>query len=317
MNPILDKIIKNNFAVILGIFVIYITLILYGDIEKFLHFAMHIDIPKIMLALALIGVSTGLFALRFHRFVRALEIEINIKKSIMIYFFGLAFSITPFNSGTLIKSHILKKEVGSPITKTLPIMLAEKWNELAALVLFLNIFVILHYSLESTIIVIFGTALVLAFLVIARNSEMFCIFKKILSKISFLKKLQENMDELRESMLILTNRRNILESFGLSTLSKTLEVIAVILTFQAIGFNLGMISEGQAYYSGVFLGFISLLPGGLGITEGSMLGLLLKHGGDFALASTTVILVRLVTFWLPTTIGLASMKYFMKEKFSF
>ncbi len=86
------------------------------------------------------------------------------------------------------------------------------------------------------------------------------------------------------------------------------------LIFEIVGINLDIITSGQVYFSGVLLGFLSIIPGGLGITEGSMLGLLLNLGNDFALASAAIILVRLATFWFPTALGLVVMKQFMKEK---
>lgn len=317
MSTVFKKILKNNFVIMVGILLTYIVLILYADIEKFSNIASNIDVSKIILAASLIIISIMLFAVRFHRLVSALGIKVNIRKSAMIYLFGLAFSVTPFSSGTIIKSHILKKEFQAPISKTFPIVLVEKWNELAAAILLLVFFLFISYNHEVLMITIAGIVLSSIFFAIIRYEKVFHMFEKIASRIPFLRKMRDNMNDSKQSMLILTNKRNTIESLGLTVISKILEAFAVIMIFQSLGFDGNFVPHIQAYYSGVFLGFISFIPGGLGLTEGSMLGLLVKFGNSFVLASTAVIIIRLITFWLPTVIGLTTTKYFMKEKFSF
>ncbi len=310
----LKKIVKNNFIVVLAALVTYIAIILYSDIEKLFQIASHIDIPRILFALFLLGLCLLLLALRFHRLVSALGVQINVKKSIAIFFLGLAFSVTPFSSGTVIKSHILKRDLSVPIAKTFPIILVEKWNELVAVIILLIFFLLLHYTLEYVLITTVGIILVLVFLFVIRNDKTFVIFKKIGSKIRFLKQIEENINNSKQSIQTLTSKRNTVEGIVFTLAAKILETISVVLVFEAIGISLDLATSGQVYFSGVLLGFLSLIPGGLAITEGSILGLLLKLENDFALASAAVILIRLVTFWFPTALGLIAMKYFVKEK---
>jgi len=51
-----------------------------------------------------------------------------------------------------------------------------------------------------------------------------------------------------------------------------------------------------------------MLPGGIGITEGGMVGLLLLEGIDYTSAISAVILVRIVTLWFSVAIGLTVLK---------
>ena len=53
-----------------------------------------------------------------------------------------------------------------------------------------------------------------------------------------------------------------------------------------------------------------MLPGGLGLTEASMAGLLQELGGPGmtpAIAAASTILIRLVTFWWAIVVGLVSL----------
>jgi len=56
------------------------------------------------------------------------------------------------------------------------------------------------------------------------------------------------------------------------------------------------------------IGAISMLPGGLGITEGGMIGLLLFQGIDYTEAFSVVLLVRIATLWYSIMLGLLGMR---------
>lgn len=311
------KLFRNNLIIILAILVTYVTIILYSDIEKVAQITSKMNIEKILFAFFLIEIGMFLFAIRFHRLVSTLGIKISIKKNILNYFFGLAFSATPFGAGTMIKSHIIKKETSAPISKTFPIILVEKWNELTVITILLVFFLSLHYTLGFALIVIAGIAIVASFFVIIKSTFAFTLLKRIIEKIPIIKKAAQNMEESNESLKLLTGIRITVEGIAITFVEKILEIVAVMIIFDVMGVGLSLSDGGQIYFSGVLLGFLSLIPGGLGVTEGSMLDSLVKMGNSFALASAAVIMIRLATFWLPVGMGLITFKYFMKEKFSF
>ncbi len=58
-----------------------------------------------------------------------------------------------------------------------------------------------------------------------------------------------------------------------------------------------------AYSSTTILALLPLTPGGLGIVEGSLTGLLVLAGVPAATAALTVLAYRLVSYWLPTLAG--------------
>jgi len=61
-------------------------------------------------------------------------------------------------------------------------------------------------------------------------------------------------------------------------------------------------------------GSISFIPGGIIVTESSMLGLLLENGIQVSIATLIVILSRLVTIWLFTIVGTVALKFEMARK---
>ena len=62
------------------------------------------------------------------------------------------------------------------------------------------------------------------------------------------------------------------------------------------------------YASSVIIGVITFIPGGLGITEGSLVGLFTLEGIDVSLALILSIIIRLVTLWYSVSIGFIGLK---------
>jgi uncharacterized protein (TIRG00374 family) len=64
-----------------------------------------------------------------------------------------------------------------------------------------------------------------------------------------------------------------------------------------------------AYSASTIAGAVAMMPGGLGVTEGSMTAFLQALGGKTmppAVASAATILVRVATLWFAVAIGLAA-----------
>jgi len=153
------------------------------DVGKLSKAELNIDYWLIPLILTLMSACILLLSVRFHRFLRALGIDdIPLTKSILFYITGLSLAATPANSGQVVKSYTIKKQFGHSISKTSPIVLVEKWNELISVLIILIVFDIINSVLEPTLIIIIGIAIALFLFGIMRNHTFFMLFKKIILK---------------------------------------------------------------------------------------------------------------------------------------
>ena len=66
-------------------------------------------------------------------------------------------------------------------------------------------------------------------------------------------------------------------------------------------------------FRSIIIGAISMLPGGLGVTEGSLTFMLVQKGvsNQYAVASTFII--RAVTLWFAVLIGVISVSIYQKR----
>jgi len=293
----------------------YVFLLLYSDIDKFSKSIFEIDYRIIPIILALSSLSLFLLALRFHRLVRALDIKISLRKSILIYFAGLSFGVTPGGAGTIIKSHMIKNQYGDPISKTAPIIFIEKWNELNSVLLIIAITVIIASITEARIIIAIGLVFSVSFLAIVRNKTIFLIFKKIMIRFR-LSKYEEMIENSQNAFKILTTVKITCEGLIITTAAKIIEAFSAYLAFKALKMQIDFVFSTQVFFTSILSGVLTFIPGGFVVTEASMLGLFLKYGIDFTMASIAVIFARLMTIWYATILGLITTRFIIKGKFN-
>ena len=106
-----------------------------------------------------------------------------------------------------------------------------------------------------------------------------------------------------------TKTKIFLSSIILSILYWLTVSFAVLLVLKSLSIDsLGFTEIASTYASSLFLGALSFLPGGLGITEASFTGLLNIQGISLSVAIVIVIVVRLFTLWFGVAIGFIALK---------
>jgi uncharacterized membrane protein YbhN (UPF0104 family) len=91
-------------------------------------------------------------------------------------------------------------------------------------------------------------------------------------------------------------------------------VFALFASAQAVGLHISLTQAFIAYTLGVFIGAATLTPGGLGGAELGMYAGLVAYGVGETLAFSTVILFRLIVFWIPIIPGYLSFIFLRKNR---
>jgi glycosyltransferase 2 family protein len=295
--------------------IVYVAFAFYADIGKLSSTTLKIDYLTMPLIVFPMTAAILLLGLRFHRFLKILNIKISLGKSILIYLTGLSLTVTPGNSGQIIKSQIMKREFGHAISKTSPIILIEKWNELCASLLILIILALINSILESILIIIIGIIIAAFLLGMMRYHILFNSLKKIILRFPRLKTLEESIENSQDALLLLSSKKNIMQGIIMTMPAMLFQAISVYFAFHALGISIGFVLSTQIFYVAVISGILSFLPGGLGITEGSMAALLVKYyDHNLALLAGAVIFVRLITLWYPTFLGVILGQFILKYK---
>jgi len=283
--------------------VFYASFLFYGDLNSIGEIFFQINFWYIPLILLVRFLAVILRSLRQKLFLKSLGIDIPIKFNILVYISGLSMLVTPASSGTVIKSYILNKKFGTEYSKTIPMVITEKYHDVLAplsIILFMLIFVDIF---EVQLIAVVLSIIILAIYVITRKQN---LLQKIIhktSKLKILNKFQKNLLEYYDSFHILSNKKPMIRGWLIGILSSLVEGIAIYLGFLALGIDFNFIESFVSVYVANIIGAISFIPGGFGITEAGMLGLFVLLGLPLSIATTAVLFTRLTGFWFYFVMG--------------
>jgi glycosyltransferase 2 family protein len=302
---VIKKFLSNKVSLVVVATISYIALLFYADIESLSHASTEVDYQYIPIIIGPMIIAILLLGYRFHIILKKLNINSSAKRSLTIYIAGLSFLATPANSGQIVKSHIMKEQFGIEISRTAPILLIEKWSELCSTVIFLIFLALFYITWESMVVTLTGIVLSIFIFGVMRNQEIFRLFKRLISKFSFLKKYEESIENSRDTLKILSSKKIIAAVIVTTLPAIILMAVSVYFMFEALGIHISFVMSSEIFYISLIFGGLTFIPGGLGITEASMLGLLVKYTNyELVVLTTAVLLVRLVTLWFPTILGL-------------
>lgn len=285
---------------------IYTAFVLFSDLSLLIHNFQSFNLIYLPFAFLLITISYFIRAMRWNMFLKHLTIDIQLKKSFLIFFAGLGLGMTPGKLGEVIKSHFLKRDYNHSISKTVPIVFVERYYDLVGII-FLSLFGVWFVNTEKiTVIIIF--LLVIITLVISQQKKLLVPLLEKIGKLPLLKKFVYNALEIYKTIQILLSRKLYAKSTGYSIAAWLVESTAVFLIFMGFGIDLTFPIILFIFSFSSIIGAASMLPGGIGVTEGGMIGLLLLQNIDYTMAFSVVLLVRIVTLWFSVVLGLIALK---------
>jgi len=298
----------------ISIIVVYSLLFSISDFEKFSQVWTIIKLEYIPVIIGLLFSSQLIRSLRQKFFFKSLDIKLSFRENFLLFFSSLSLISTPGGTGELIKSYFLKLKHGYSYSKTTGVVLAEKFQNVLAVVSILFLMSAFEYVFEIFIVTVIMGILVISIFIIIKNVNVFHVITLKLSKVRFFKSIFQNIPEFYDSINILFNKKTFFIGWGLGLFAVFVDASAFFLIFQAFDLNLNFVNASSIVIVSNILGAISFLPAGIIVTETSLMGLLLKNEIDVSTASALIVFIRLITVWGFTFLGMIMLKFIIKIK---
>jgi len=305
---------KTSLILILAVMVIYITIILYSDLEEFSKNFLEINYEYLPVILSL--VFFGLVTKSFRQLIllRSIGIDISMKENFIIYFSGLSMQATPGGLGTMIKSQFIKKNYGHSLLKTMPVVLVERFHDLLSMITIITILSFFYQLIEIQIILAILIPILIISYLSVRQEKILVFFVNRLLNIKFLSKFIQNLVESQETLRALSSYKIMLSCWGISLFGLTLEAISIYYSFIAFNLDFGIIETTLITFTSMVIGAVSFIPGGIGLTEASLIGFLVLSKVELATASSLAIFIRLTTIWFATIVGFIATRIMFSRK---
>ncbi len=286
--------------------------------------ALYSDVPKMLAALAhfrwiylplILGFTLFNYFWRFVKwqyYLKRLKIVLDWRKSLLIFLSGLSMAITPGKVGELLKSYLLRRATGAAISRTSPIIVAERLTDGIAMLGLATTGLILYRFGWQILLVLF--VLGILGIAVVQNRTVVLAGLTTLERVPKLTRLTVAVRAFYESSYTLLQWRPLLLAIGIGVLSWSGECVALYFVYT----GLGIAANVDLFIKAVFIlavssliGSASGLPGGLGTADGSMIGLtrvLISPSATVGGAAT--LLIRLCTLWFGLTLGVAALLTF-------
>jgi len=294
---------NSNKIILISIFVVvvYGVIISVSDTKILFTKFSNVNLEYLLIALGLFSLGYFVRSFRWIAMLRFMQIRIPILQNIVIYFTGYAFSLTPAKVGESIRSKYLKDDFKVPITQSLPTVLAERYYDVIGVLTI--IFVTVGMTEARSFMVYVGIGLLVFFYFAVRRN----IALRILSPLSRVKKLRAVQHMLMESIEVLETLlkpKIFFRCTFLTIVSWTVESIGACYVFKGFHLEFGFLKGAFDYVTTSLAGAATLLPGGVGGTEVSLIGLLLMQNHSYDEVLGPILMIRFFALWYVIIIGI-------------
>lgn len=304
MKKLLERLAISLFLAV----VVYAGVSFFADLEKLWQVLSRFPMDVFIWA-CLLACGNYLFRfLKWQFYLNCLNIDIAWTRSLGIFLSGFVMSVTPGKIGEVFKAYLMKCSNSVPMTKTTSVVVAERVTDLMAILL-LSLVGVFTFS-SARILVLVGGVFVIGFIFII-SSEKLCLgMLRMISRLPRLGSVAEKMEEFYKSMGELLKPWPLFVGGLLSVFGWSLEAVAFFFILRAFPLVEAEILTAFMIYSfSTAAGALSFLPGGLGVTEGGMIALLIEtvKGATKTISVAATLLIRLATLWFAVLLGFISL----------
>ena len=296
------------YLIIIASIIIYSIFLVYSDLNFVYDKITNFKFELVFFIFPIIFCSWLVLFLRWILLLKTENIKIPLKDNFLIYFGGYALTITPGKTGELIKSLIMKKKFNISRSRTVPIIFLERFYDVIG-ALVVAILGITTLGTEFIPIIIIASAFLLLIFFIIHSKKTFSLLIRFFNRISFFSKFVTSIEDSQNILKKSSLGKTALVSSSLTIIYRLIESFAIYLILLGFGIDvIDYIEVVAIYATSIILGNLSLIPGGLGVTEGTLAGLFSFRGIELSTAIVLAIVIRLFTLWFGISLGFVTLK---------
>ncbi len=293
-------------------FVVMTGIALYGDVPHMVAAVAHFRWQYLPLIL---GLTLFNYAGRFTKwqyYLHRLHVRIARGKSLLVFLSGLSMAITPGKVGELLKSYLLKRSTGEPMSRTAPVIVCERLTDGVAMIGLAAIGLVLYRFGWELLLALF--ILGFAIILLAQNRALALSLLAFAERLPAVSRIAHMARTFYESAYTLLQWKPVLLGILIGLISWSGECGALYFVYAGLGVGPGLDLFIKAMFIlavSSLVGSASGLPGGLGTADGSMLGLTrLLISPSATLGGSATLLIRLCTLWFGLGLGMTALLVF-------
>jgi uncharacterized protein (TIRG00374 family) len=236
------------------------------------------------------------------------ERRISWSDSFLTFLSGFVLTISPGKVGEVFKSLVLSETHAIPISRSAPIVVAERVTDLIGII----VLIVLGSSgfRGGRVFAAIGAAMVLILVVVVASRRLSLGIIGLVERLPGpLGKIGPKLEDAYESLAVLVAPRNLLFPTLISIGAWFLECLALWIILKGFGESVSVMLSMFFYATSTLAGaLVAITPGGLGVTESALQGQLIELGHvSEASATAAMVLVRFATLWFAVIVGFGAL----------
>lgn len=272
---------------------------IYADLGKLLVALENFNWILIPIIVIIVTISYFIRFFKWNFFLKHASVNLSLKDNLFVFFSGLAMIITPAKAGEVWKGWLIKEINGESLNKTVPVVIVDRMTDVIGLVI-LGLTGMIYYKSSIYIIGI----LIILFLVFAIIIKS----KKVSAKIIGLLEGRAlryggDLKVMHETFLKTMETKYLVGMSFLSVVAWFLECLTLFVIARGFHESLSILYSTFIFSFASLAGAVSMIPGGLGVADATISGLLVFFGLSSTAAVGTAIIVRFGTLWYGAILG--------------
>lgn len=290
---------------LLKIFVISILLIggilISIDIKGFINTANTFSFRYMPIVLLLIFLNYIFRFIKWRYYLRQLSIDISIIDSIKIFLCAMPMTITPGKVGELLKSYLLKIKHNYPISQTSPLVVVERLTDAVGMIVLAGVGA-LTFNYGVGVLGVLAIVVAVGIYILQNNSICNKLIN-LLNRVPLLSKYGQTINNFYTNFNYLLKLKVLIIGVIIGTIAWILEGATVYFLIISMGVDVSFLYSIFIMAFSSIVGVLSMIPGGIVASEGSIFALLLTLGIERGSAGFLVLLIRFATLWLGVIVG--------------
>jgi uncharacterized protein (TIRG00374 family) len=233
--------------------------------------------------------------------------------SVLLFTSGMLMAVTPAKVGEVLKSALLKRINGTPVSASAPIVLAERITDGLAMLLLMGVGLTLYEPARPAFAAL--VALTVVGLLALQSQALVDRVMALLARLPIGERVAPKLTTAYVSTRRLLHWRVLLPSTVISLVSWFGECVAFYFVLAGLGVAgdpLRLLTVATfVFAASTLFGLVSFLPGGLGVSEASSAGLLVLLAPMAAgPATVATIIIRFCTLWFGVSLGALALALF-------
>ncbi len=292
---------------------VVLALIIFSDLRELGRTLEDFRWEYLPLILGLTLVNYGLRFVKWHYYLARIGAgAVRVGTSLAIFLSGLTMAMTPGKVGEILKSVLLRRVSGTPVSVSAPIVMAERLTDGVAL-LILSAGGLVLFRVGWQVLLLIGIGALLIIVVSATDIGRHLILS-LAERLPFLRTRTAHVTALYDSSRSLLAPVPLGVGVGLGIISWAGECVAFYLVLVGLGQEPSwrlLLLAAFVLGASTLLGSASLLPGGLGVADATVAALLLLTLPAGAMsrseAVAATLLIRFCTLWFGAALGVLTL----------